>query len=102
MKDLPYGKRKQKRQEASSPILDAFWSLVPETSALKTTNEKLTESLIYSTNQKAGLETFLEYVRLPCRITYMRPISSPMQQQDGPDSLPILREELGQMRSCIR
>jgi len=65
IKDLPYEERKQKRQEASRPILDAFWTWVTETSALKTTNEKLTEALTYSTNQRRGLETFLEDGRLP-------------------------------------
>lgn len=65
LKDLPYEERKQKRQEASRPILDAFWTWVSETSALKTTNEKLTEALTYSTNQRIGLETFLEDGRLP-------------------------------------
>lgn len=65
IKSLPYEERKQKRQEASRPILDAFWSWVSETSALKTTNEKLTEALTYSTNQRTGLEIFLEDGRLP-------------------------------------
>lgn len=65
IRTLPYEERKQKRQEASRPILDAFWSWVSETSALKTTNEKLTEALTYSTNQRTGLETFLEDGRLP-------------------------------------
>lgn len=65
IKDLPYEERKQKREEASRPILDAFWRWVSETSALKTTNEKLTEALRYSTNQRIGLETFLEDGRLP-------------------------------------
>lgn len=65
IRSLPYEERKQKRQEASRPILDAFWSWVSETSALKTTNEKLTEALTYSTNQRTGLEIFLEDGRLP-------------------------------------
>ena len=65
IKSLPYEERKRKRQEASRPILDAFWSWVSETSALKTTNEKLTEALTYSTNQRTGLEIFLEDGRLP-------------------------------------
>lgn len=65
IKDLPYEERKQKRQEASRPILDAFWTWVSETSALKTTNEKLTAALTYSANQRRGLETFLEDGRLP-------------------------------------
>ena len=57
--------KKQKRQEASRPILDAFWAWVEETSALATTNEKLTQALGYSKNQKKYLETFLEDGRLP-------------------------------------
>ena len=60
IKDLSYGEKKQKRQEASRPILDAFWAWVEETSALATTNEKLTQALGYSKNQKEYLETFLE------------------------------------------
>lgn len=54
IKDLPYEERKQKRQEASRLILDAFWTWVSETAALKTTNGKLTEVLTYSTNQRSG------------------------------------------------
>ena len=65
IKDLSYGEKKQKRQEASRPILDAFWAWVEETSALATTNEKLTQALGYSKNQKEYLETFLEDGRLP-------------------------------------
>ena len=42
IKDLSYEEKKQKRQEASRPILDAFWAWVEETSALAATNEKLT------------------------------------------------------------
>ena len=57
--------RSQKRQEASRPILDAFWSWVEKTSALATTNEKLTKALVYAQNQKKYLETFLEDGRLP-------------------------------------
>lgn len=62
---LPYEEKKQKRQEASRPILDAFWAWVEKTSALATTNEKLTQALGYSRNQKKYLETFLEDGRLP-------------------------------------
>lgn len=65
IKDLSYEEKKQKRQEASQPILDAFWAWVEETSALATTNEKLTQALVYSKNQKKYLETFLEDGRLP-------------------------------------
>lgn len=65
IKDLSYEEKKQKRQEASRPILDAFWAWVEETSALATTNEKLTQALGYSKNQKEYLETFLEDGRLP-------------------------------------
>lgn len=43
-------------QEATRPILDAFWSWVEKTSAMHTTNEKLTEALTYSINQKKYLK----------------------------------------------
>ena len=65
IKSLSPEEKKQKRQEASRPILDAFWSWVEETSALHTTNELLTKALTYATNQKQYLETFMEDGRLP-------------------------------------
>lgn len=65
IKDFSYEEKKQKRQEASRPILDAFWAWVEKTSALATTNEKLTQALGYSKNQKEYLETFLEDGHLP-------------------------------------
>jgi transposase len=65
LEGLSFEERKQKRQEASQPILDAFWSWVEKTSALHTTNEKLTEALTYSTNQKKYMEIFLEDGRIP-------------------------------------
>ena len=65
IKNLSFEERKQKRQDASRPILDAFWSWVEETSALQTTNEALTKALTYATNQKEGLEAFMEDGRLP-------------------------------------
>ena len=65
IKSLSPEEKKQKRQEASRPILDAFWSWVEETSALHTTNELLTKALTYATNQKEYLETFMEDGRLP-------------------------------------
>lgn len=65
IKGLSYEEKKEKRQEASRAILDAFWAWVSETSALFTTNEKLTEALGYVTNQRKYLETFLEDGRLP-------------------------------------
>ena len=65
IRSLSPEEKKQKRQEASRPILDAFWSWVEETSALHTTNTKLTEALTYATNQKKYLETFMEDGRLP-------------------------------------
>lgn len=43
IKNLPYEEKKQKRQDASKPILDAFWTWVEKTSAMYTTNEKLTQ-----------------------------------------------------------
>ncbi len=65
IKSLSPEEKKQKRQEASRPILDAFWAWVEETSALHTTNELLTKALTYATNQKEYLETFMEDGRLP-------------------------------------
>ncbi len=65
MSDLTYDKKREKRQEASRAILDAFWSWVEETSNFFTTNEKLTKALTYATNQRKYLETFLEDGRLP-------------------------------------
>lgn len=60
MKDLSSEERKEKRQSASRRLLDAFWSWVEKTSAMYTTNEKLTTALNYASNQKEYLETFLE------------------------------------------
>jgi transposase len=65
IENLSFKEKKQKRQEASQPILDAFWSWVEETSAKRTTNEKLTQALTYSTNQRKYLETFMEDGRIP-------------------------------------
>ncbi|WP_010248127.1 IS66 family transposase [Acetivibrio cellulolyticus] len=65
IKELSYDEKKEKRQEASRAILDAFWSWVEETSAISTTNENLTKALNYAKNQKKYLETFLEDGRLP-------------------------------------
>lgn len=65
IKDLPYEEKVRERQEASRPILDAFWSWVEKTSALSTTNELLTKALNYASNQRKYLETFMEDGRLP-------------------------------------
>jgi transposase len=65
IENISFEEKKQKRQEVSQPILDAFWSWVLETSAKYTTNEKLTQSLTYSTNQRKNLETFMEDGRIP-------------------------------------
>lgn len=65
IEDLSSEEKKQKRQEASKPILDAFWTWVAETSVKYTTNEKLTQALTYSTNQRTCLETFLEDGKIP-------------------------------------
>ncbi len=65
IKDLPYEEIREKRLERSRPILDVFWSWVDETAAIPTTNEKLTQALTYSKNQKKYLETFLDDGRLP-------------------------------------
>lgn len=65
IKEMSYDEKKEKRQEASRAILDAFWSWVEETSAISTTNENLTKALNYAKNQKKYLETFLEDGRLP-------------------------------------
>ena len=52
------------------PILDAFWSWVEKTSAMYTTNEKLTQALGYCQNQRKYLETYLEDGRLPVSNNY--------------------------------
>lgn len=70
IKDLPYEEKKQKRQDASRSILDAFWSWVEETSAMHTVNEKLTQALGYCQNQKKYLETFLDDGRVPLSNNY--------------------------------
>lgn len=70
IKDLPYEEKKQKRQDTSRPILDAFWSWVEKTSAMYTTNEKLTQALGYCQNQRKYLETYLEDGRLPVSNNY--------------------------------
>lgn len=62
---LSFEEKKEKRQEVSRPILDAFWSWVEKTSAMHTTNEKLTQALNYSMNQRKYLETFMEDGRIP-------------------------------------
>lgn len=70
IKDLPYEEKKQKRQDASRPILDAFWSWVEETAAMHTVNQKLTQALGYCQNQRKYLETFLEDGRIPLSNNY--------------------------------
>ena len=70
IKDLPYEEKKQKRQDAPKPILDAFWTWVEKTSAMYTTNEKLTQALGYCQNQRKYLETFLEDGRIPLNNNY--------------------------------
>lgn len=57
IKELSPKKKKQKRQEASKPILDAFWSWVDETAGMYTENKKLTEALTYCKNQRKNLES---------------------------------------------
>ena len=68
--DLPAEEKKRKRQDASEPILEAFWSWVEETSAMYTSNEKLTKALGYCQNQRKYLETFLEDGRIPLSNNY--------------------------------
>ena len=65
IENLSFEEKKCKRREASQPILDAFWSWVESTSEMYTTNEKLTEALNYSKNQKKHLEIFMEDGRVP-------------------------------------
>lgn len=59
MKSLSIEERKEKRQEASKAILEAFWSWVEKTAQIPTSNEKLTQGLGYVQNQRKYLETFL-------------------------------------------
>lgn len=70
IRELPYEEKKQKRQDASQPILDAFWVRIEKTSAMHTTNEKLTQALGYCQNQRKYLETFLEDGRIPLSNNY--------------------------------
>ena len=65
IKELSPEEKLKKRKDASRPLLDAFWSWVEKTSSLHTTNELLTKALVYATNQRDGLETFMEDGRLP-------------------------------------
>ena len=65
IENLSFEEKKKKRQEASKPILDAFWSWIEKTAAMHTTNENLTKALNYAVNQKKDLETFLEDGRIP-------------------------------------
>jgi len=77
IQDLSYEEKKQKRQDASKPILDAFWSRVEKTSAMYTTNEALTKALVYCKNQKENLETFLEDGRIPLSNNYCKATIKP-------------------------
>lgn len=65
IQNLSYEEKKEKRQEASRAILDAFWLRMEDTSILSTTNENLMKALTYARNQRKYLETFLEDGRLP-------------------------------------
>lgn len=65
IKELPSEEKLKQRQEHSQRVLDAFWAWVEKTSALHTTNNKLTEALTYSCNQRKNLETFLHDGRVP-------------------------------------
>ena len=65
IKSLPEKEKLEKRQELSQKVLDAFWSWVESTSALHTTNTKLTEVLSYSVNQRTNLETFMHDGKIP-------------------------------------
>ncbi|WP_443599300.1 IS66 family transposase [Agathobacter sp.] len=65
LKGLPEKEKLEKRQELSQKVLDAFWSWVESTSALHTTNTKLTEALSYSVNQRTNLETFMHDGKIP-------------------------------------
>ena len=56
--------RKEKRQTGAKALTDAFWSWVKRTSAIPTTNEKLTKALAYGLNHKEQFQTFLEDGRL--------------------------------------
>ena len=65
IKGLSFEEKESKRQEASQPILDAFWSWVEKTAMMHTTNKKLTQALTYSLNQRKHLETFMTDGRIP-------------------------------------
>lgn len=63
--NLSYEEKKKKRQEASNPILDAFWSWIEKTASIHTTSENLTKALAHAVIQKKDLETFLGDGRIP-------------------------------------
>lgn len=65
IKGLDEKEKLKKRQELSQKVLDAFWAWVEKTSAMYTTNEKLTEALTYSINQRKNLETFMHDGKIP-------------------------------------
>lgn len=65
IKDLSFEEKLKQRQERSIKVLEAYWLWVKETSALYTTNEKLTKALNYSFNQRKNLETFMTDGRIP-------------------------------------
>lgn len=89
IKDLPYEEKKQKRQDASQPILDAFWAWVEKTSAMYTTNEKLTQALGYCQNQRKYLETFLEDGCIPISNNYCEANIKPFATASASGCLPI-------------
>ncbi|MEY8357359.1 IS66 family transposase [Lachnospiraceae bacterium 54-53] len=65
IENLSFEEKKKKRQEASKPILDEFWSWNEKTAVMHTTNENLIKAITYAVNQKKDLETFLEDGRIP-------------------------------------
>ena len=94
-------RKKQKRQDASRPTLDAFWSWVEKTSAMYTTNEKLTQALGYCQNQRKYSRPIWKTAVFRSVIITARQISGHLQQQDVHGCLLILRKEHLQMEYYI-
>ena len=69
IEDFPCEEKKQKRQDASKPILDAFWARVEKTSAMYIKNEKLTQAFGYCQETRENiLKHFLKMVGFPSAI----------------------------------
>lgn len=62
LKELTPEERKEKRQELSRPVLEAYWSWLEKVNPLQ--GSKLGEAVKYALNQKDALGTFLKDGRI--------------------------------------